>query len=41
MLSMHLKRFALLLGLGLLAVTSTGRAAEAPGYEDVAAKLGL
>jgi hypothetical protein len=37
MLSMHSKRFAPLLGLGLLAVTSTGRAAEAPGYDFPAA----
>ena len=38
MLSMHSKRFAPLLGLGLLAVTSTpGRAAEATGYNFPAA----
>lgn len=37
MLSMRSKRFAPLLGLGLLAVTSTGRAAEAPGYDFPAA----
>lgn len=37
MLSMHSKRFAPLIGLGLLAVTSTGRAAEVNGYNFPAA----
>ena len=37
MRSMHSKRFAPLLGLGLLAVTSTGRAAEVSGYNFPAA----
>ena len=37
MLSMHSKRFGPLLGLGLLAVTSTGRADEVPGYNFPAA----
>jgi hypothetical protein len=37
MLSMRAKRFAPLLGLGLLAVTSTGRATEAQGYDFPAA----
>ena len=37
MLSMRSKRFAPLIGLGLLAVTSTGRAAELNGYNFPAA----
>jgi hypothetical protein len=37
MLAKHSKRFAPLLSLGLLAATSIGRAAEAPGYDFPAA----